>query len=430
MNRPTTQNILNPWTIQWVVAFSFGLRYFLSDRLPPLPHESWEVLGWSPAWEPELRWFNLGIFLLFILTWFWLNRRQDSNKTVRPILLFHFFTPIMVLSATWSPLPFVWLVLLLCLTIALEAPKAWRWAAVIPCLAMSWVFPQAIFFLPGLTWTILRSGDIPIWLSRLGIGVAIALSLAVTFGFSRPGQPSIELLSKLAFQLGWANLSLLCVFSLAALFTSLKYKKIEPFDLSLLWLVLPPLGALLSCQNLEQAMTLAALPFPFLLALICRFAFSRPAKLPFALACLALSLSHIQTGLDGVVPKHQPWLHVEWAANAEKSYRLSTLMETLEKEMGSKEQIILTSPDKEAILNLLSQHPVLSYPSAGPNSSYAHLHQSGFWVLEAQPQEEHLEKAKSFLGGLRFWKQVSIGRNGQERQHFWVLRFDQLKMPF
>jgi len=336
----------------------------------------------------------------------------------------------MVLTATWSPLPTVWLTLLISLALTFETPVRWRWVGMIPVLALGWLYPLAHLFLPGLVWAAFHQETSTNWTRRIAPSLAILTVLALTFLKPMGGKASVDLLSEVAFHFGWANLCLLGLLCLSATLGSLRQRLLSPFEQALLWLVIPALSALFSCRDLQQCLTVLALPFPFLLALICRYAFTRPSKAAFSLACLALSLSHLPLAIEGAAPKGEPWFHVDWAFNAEKSHRLKTLIKTLESELNEQENIVLASHDQQAILSLMTDLPVLSYPPKELNSSYSKLHRPGFWILKSRLDNDQLKEKRNLLGGLGFWKQISIGSGKNNRQHFWIYRFDRLKMPF
>lgn len=386
--------------------------------------------GWGPLWQQELRWINIGLFLLFILTWFWFNRRRGSDTTVRPILLFHFITPVMILSATWSPLPFIWFTLLLSLCINQELHSNWKWLSLLPGLVLGWFFPSTLFFLPALFVSSFQNLSAKVLIKRTINVAGLLVFVVILFSTSTHSEPNLELVSQFALRFGWANLVIIGLLIFAAIFGSLKTKENDPVDALLLWMTLPVLTTLPLSKSYDEALFLFALPFPFLLGLIARHAFFMANKPLFALTCLAFTISHLPLAHKISVPKNDRWFYVDWAANAEKSRRLKTLMDTLEKEMGDMKNVILTSSDKKSMLGLLSRHPVLAFPANGPSASYSHLHQAGFWVLEKKASKDDLDKAKTFLGGLGFWRQVSIGRSEQHRQEFWIYRFDQLKIPF
>jgi len=258
----------------------------------------------------------------------------------------------------------------------------------------------------------------------------VFFSIGLVFFMAEPGILPRDFFGRLALEFGWANLVVLGGLILASLLGSLKHRNIDPFDGSLLWLSLPALAMIPTARTTPEALIYLALSFPFLLALIGRMAFSGASKLTLSLVCLALTFSHLPYAVDGMPFSNNPWLHVQWASNAEKSFHLKTLIQTLAQDMDDTENIILTAPDKTATLDLLTQHPVIPYPPEGPTSSYAHLYKAGFWILEHEPDGHQLEQAEAILGGLRFLKRVNIGRSGKSEQQFWVFQFDQLRSPF
>lgn len=412
---------------QLIIALSFGLRFVGAQRWPWTGHEldlldsKWiHHTPWNELQDLSLwRWLQILLFLIVVLLWnAQLKDRNDKRFSSLPLILLHLF-PIGLWMGTAVDLS---LIALLVFWFQFQHLQEGTFSSkkagfhIVLSILMAIVYLPSLMFAPCLLFiasrkAITSSASFKLKCSAIALGIVGLLLNTQEQSFY--WIESLERLNALLGQIGLIFcLLLLLISTIKIMLSDRPLEHLHPWY----WILIPSFAmSLCATEHFNTYLFMALLA---LLAISHELYLKWPQSPLHSMAIIAL------LAYGNWNPSSQNFQH--WKQEALLLHQYRQLAEKWDDITQNKPGIILCSDPQ--LLNYLKAYqdkPCLLYPASGPNASYRHLNQPGFWVRT----ERHKELPTPHLSQKKSWIQLDVQR-GDHKLPITIETFQELSLPF